>query len=183
MISEDSTLMKTIFAALAVCLGYTPGDSAASALIHQAYLEPESPARPPRERDEVYYSLRTEDDPEDRVQSGVLSNPASGDGKVMTVRSFLSYQLVIVCYGPHAEAYAHRIRSFLYLDGYGKPRAILRAAGIYPIPDPPQPNLMEELEGSLWRRRADLTVSIRVRDEMEARVPVARYVAAPVIWS
>ena len=52
-------------------------------------------------------------------------------------------------------SYAHKIRSFLYLDGAGLPRQILRKAGIYPVPDPPVPHLLYEPEGSLWRRRAD----------------------------
>ncbi len=47
----------------------------------------------------------------------------------------------------------------------GQPRSIFRQAGVYPLPDPPQPVLTHEPEGSLWRRRADLTVSLRVRDE------------------
>jgi hypothetical protein len=53
----------------------------------------------------------------------------------------------------------------LFLDGAGFPRRILRDAGIYPVPDPPQPSILYEEEGSLWRKRADLTVSLRVRDE------------------
>ena len=57
----------------------------------------------------------------------------------------------------------------LYLDGPGFPRQILRKAGIYPVPDPPQPSLLHEEEGSLWRKRADLTVSLRVRDELRSQ--------------
>ena len=57
----------------------------------------------------------------------------------------------------------------LYLDGPGFPRQILRAAGIYPIPDPPQPQLLHEEEGSLWRKRADLTIELRVREELQGQ--------------
>ena len=57
----------------------------------------------------------------------------------------------------------------LFLDGAGFPRRILRDAGIYPVPDPPQPSLLHEEEGSLWRKRADLTVSLRVRDEVSGQ--------------
>ena len=56
----------------------------------------------------------------------------------------------------------------LYLDGSGFPRQILREAGIYPIPDPPPPSILYEEEGSLWRRRADLTISLRVREEQRS---------------
>jgi hypothetical protein len=57
----------------------------------------------------------------------------------------------------------------LYLDGRGFPRQILRNAGIFPVPDPPQPSLLHEEEGSLWRKRADLTIQLRVRDELTAQ--------------
>ena len=75
------------------------------------------------------------------------------------------------------EAYAEpenvprppRNRNVIYLDGRFFPRQILRNAGIYPVPDPPQPQLLHEEEGSLWRRRADLTISLRVRDEQVAQ--------------
>ena len=60
-------------------------------------------------------------------------------------------------------------QAMLYLDGSGFPRRILRDAGIYPVPNPPQPSLLHEEEGSLWRKRADLTVSLRVRYEQTAR--------------
>ena len=62
-----------------------------------------------------------------------------------------------------------RIRSMLYLDGAGFPRKILRDAGIFPVPDPPQPALLHEEEGSLWRKRADLTIRLRVRDEQRGQ--------------
>ena len=81
----------------------------------------------------------------------------------------LKYQLIIVCYGPACEEYALRIRHMLYLDGSGFPRRILRDAGIFPVPDPPQPSLLHEEEGSLWRKRADLTISLRIQYETQAQ--------------
>ena len=84
-----------------------------------------------------------------------------------TVFSFSAWQLQVVCYGPHALENARKIRAFLYLDGSGYPRSILRKAGIWPVPDPPEPRLLHEPEGSLWRQRADLTVSLR-KEETQA---------------
>ena len=72
----------------------------------------------------------------------------------------------MICYGPDCERYAHRIRSFLYLDGSGYPRPILRKSGIYPVPRPPMPILLDEEEGALLRKRADLTISLRVKDAL-----------------
>ena len=70
-----------------------------------------------------------------------------------------------ICYGPHALSNARKIRSFLNVDGPGFSRAILRNDGLYPVPDPPEPMLLHEPEGSLWRQRADLTVSLRAEEK------------------
>lgn len=117
----------------------------------------------------------------------VLQDPSSdpvsteyGEDGTAVVRTTLKYRLIIVCYGPSCEEYANRIRSLLYLDGFGFPRQILRAAGIYPVPDPPQPSILHEEEGSLWRKRADLTVQLRVRDEQRGQAR-GNITAAPVI--
>ena len=101
---------------------------------------------------------------------GVATTEVAGAGThIPIICTTLKYQLVIVCYGPSCEEYASRIRAMLYLDGSGFPRKILRDAGIYPVPDPPQPVLLHEEEGSLWRKRADLTIQIRVRDEQRGQ--------------
>lgn len=103
-----------------------------------------------------------------------------GESGTAIIRTTLKYKLIIVCYGPSCEEYANRIRSLLYLDGFGFPRQILRVAGIYPVPDPPQPSILHEEEGSLWRKRADLTVQLRVRDEQRGQAR-GNITAAPVI--
>ena len=98
------------------------------------------------------------------------NRPCRSDGThVPVVYTTLKYQLVIVCYGPACEEYARRIRSMFYVDGRGFPRQILRKTGIFPVPDPPPVSILHEEEGSLWRKRADLTVSLRVRDEQIAQ--------------
>ena len=167
MISESPELHSAIYSALCACLGLSPSSDEAAALIMEAYTEPENAPQPPRTRDVIYYSLLRDDPGDDGYQvnmNDVLRSGASSWSRSVSVSSFLSYQLVIVCYGPHAESNAHQIRSFLYLDGSGFPRAILRKAGIYPLPRPPQQLLLHEPEGSLWRRRADLMISLRVSD-------------------
>ena len=154
---------ETIFKALCACLGLSPSSDQALSLIRQAYTEPENSPQPARSVDVIYWSLSPEQgsDPASYNEIAV----SSGSHKP-TVHRYLPYQLLIVCYGPGCEANAHKIRSFLYLDGTGLPRQILRKAGIYPVPDPPAPMLLYEPEGSLWRRRADLTISLRIRDTL-----------------
>ena len=177
----------TIYNTLCSCLGLSPASEQALSLIRQAYTEPENNPQPARTADVIYWSLSPEE-AEDPASYGVAEqwgaeqmgrfcssafaeraepSPSSAAGSHKpTVHRYLAYQLLIVCYGPGCEAYAHKIRSFLYLDGAGLPRQILRKAGIYPVPDPPAPQLLYEPEGSLWRRRADLTIPLRVRDTL-----------------
>ena len=167
MISESPTFHTAVFDALCSCLNLPKTSSDAIALIHEAYAEPENVPRPPRNRNVIYWTA-LQDLSADPVSTEYNANAGTAGTHIPTVCTTLKYQLVIVCYGPAAEEYAHRIRSMLYLDGSGFPRRILRDAGIYPIPNPPQPSLLHEEEGSLWRKRADLTISLRVRDEQTA---------------
>ena len=154
---------ETIFKALCACLGLSPTSDQALSLIRQAYTEPENSPQPVRSADVIYWSLSPE---QGRDTTSYSETAASSGSHKPTVHRYLPYQLLIVCYGPGCEAYAHKIRSFLYLDGAGLPRQILRKAGIYPVPDPPAPQLLYEPEGSLWRKRADLIIPLRIKDTL-----------------
>ena len=168
MISESSSFHTAIFDALCACLGLDKTSSDAIALIHEAYAEPENVPRPSRNRNVIYWTVLR--DPSADPVATAYRTEAGGAGRNTTVvYTTLKYQLIIVCYGPACEEYAHRIWHMLYLDGSGFPRQILRSAGIFPVPDPPQPSLLHEEEGSLWRKRADLTISLRVRDEQRSQ--------------
>ena len=168
MISESSSFRTAVFDALCACLNLSPHSREAIALIQEAYTEPENVPRPPRNRNVIYWTVIQ--DPNTDPVSTAYDVEQTGSGRhTPVVYTTLKYRLIIICYGPAAEAYAHRIRSMLYLDGSGFPRRILRDAGIYPIPDPPQPSILHEEEGSLWRKRADLTVSLRVRCEQSGQ--------------
>ena len=157
-----------MFAALCACLGVAAGTDAADRLIHKAYAEPENAPQPPRERDVIYYWIERDTATDDDFQAMVAGRGWGSDLVNTEIRSYLAYRLVVVCYGPHAEEHAHRIWALIFLDGVRKPRGILRAAGIYPIPSPAQPELIREPMGSLWRKRADLVISLRVRDSLVA---------------
>lgn len=94
----------------------------------------------------------------------------SGTGQDTRESVSVPYVLRLIFYGPDAEAYALRARAgILRDDGAYSPRAILRQAGIVPLPDPPLPmTLYEEVENE-WRRRVDLELPFRliVRDSAE----------------
>ena len=166
MISESSAFHTAIFDALCACLNLTEAEGVK--LIHEAYAEPENVPRPARNKNVIYWTV-LQDLSADPVSTEWNNETGASGSHVPTVCTTVKYNLVIVCYGPACEAYASRIRHMLYLDGRGFPRQILRNIGIFPVPDPPQPALLHEEEGSLWRKRADLTISLRVRDEQQAQ--------------
>ena len=177
MISESSSFHTAIFDALCACLNLSEAEGIR--LIHEAYAEPENVPRPPRNRNVIYWTVLQEP-ASDPVSTEWNAESAGAGSHTPTVCTTLKYQLIIVCYGPACEEYALRIRHRLFLDGAGFPRRILRNAGIYPVPDPPQPSLLHEEEGSLWRKRADLTVSLRVRHEQTTR-PRGSVTIAPAV--
>lgn len=151
--------------ALCACFGLAPDSSEALALFREAYTEPENTPRPARTADVIYWSLA----PDTGQDSPAYGETDAGEGSHRpAVTRVLAYRLTVVCYGPAAEAYAQRIWALLYVDGRNFPREILRRAGIFPVPDPPPVEKLYEPEGSLWRRRADLIVSLRVVDTVYA---------------
>ena len=74
----------------------------------------------------------------------------------------------IICF-PRAVENAWVIRSLLFLDGQDNPLNVLCSGGLYPVPNPPQPIIGHEQEGSLWRRRCDVTISLRAVEEIEKK--------------
>jgi len=169
---------ETIFKALCACLGLSPSSEQALALIRQAYTEPENSPQPARNADVIYWSLS----PEQGNDPASYNETAAGSGSHKpTVHRFLAYQLLVVCYGPSCENYARKIRAFLYIDGVNLPRGILRKAGIYPVPDPPAPQRLYEPEGSLWRRRADLIISLWVKETLIYSVSRNAITSAPAV--
>ncbi len=155
---------ETIYSALCACFGLEPSPAAASVLIREAYQDPEPAPRPPRSANVIYYSLEPDTASSEAPPSYEVETPAFSSF-FPAVSSFATWKLQVVCYGPEALENARRIRAFLFLDGTGMPRMILRQVGLFPVPDPPEPLALHEPEGSLWRLRADLTVSLRASEK------------------
>ena len=158
-------IVTAVRSALCSCFGLAPDSPVVLSLIREAYTEPENTPRPARTVDVIYWSLA----PDTGQDPPAYGETDAGEGNHRpAVTRALAYRLTVVCYGPAAEAHAQRIRALLYVDGRDFPREILRRAGIFPIPDPPPVEKLYEPEGSLWRRRADLTVSLRIVDTVLA---------------
>ena len=160
MIQESGTIL---YSALCACFGLAPSSQEASVLIRPAYQEPENAPRPPRSTDVIYYSVSPDVSAQEAPPAYSSDNPAAAS-HVAVVSSYSAWTLQVICYGPHALLNARKIRAFLFVDGPGFPRAILRKAGIRPVPDPPEPLWLHEPEGSLWRERADLTIRLRMEE-------------------
>ena len=169
-----------LYSALCACFGLTPSSVQASVLIREAYPEPENAPRPPRNADVIYYSVAPDPVAAEAPPVYTAESPAQSS-HVPSVSSFSAWTLTVVCYGPHALENARKIRTFLFLDGSGFSRAILRKSGLYPVPDPPEPLLLHEPEGSLWRQRADLTVSLRAEETQTHPARINAVSVAPAI--
>ena len=86
------------------------------------------------------------------------------DGKIAVTKT-IPVSLLLTFYGPDADDDSEQVWSRLMVDyGAGSPRAILRANNIvfnYGLGRmPPRPVQAPELEGTLWRRRCDLRLSL-----------------------
>ena len=163
------------FRVLSVCLGLDPGSPEAAELIVPAYQDPENAPRLPRDRDLVCYALLEDPGGENLWQTCRLENDRP------VTEAFPGFRLLVVCYGPHCVEHAHTIRCFLFLDGPEEPRALLRRQGVYPIPSPPLPTVLHEEAGSLWRKRADLTVFFRFRLRLPSFSPLSPLSEAPAV--
>ena len=152
-----------IYSALCACFGLSPTSAEAALLIREAYQEPENNPRPLRSADVIYYSAEPDTAAAEMPPAYALTRRGAAFGE--SVDLFAAFRLLVVCYGPHALENARKIRAFLFVDGANCPRSILRQAGLYPVPQPPEPLLLREPEGSLWRQRADLTVSFRAEEK------------------
>ncbi len=156
-------IRRAIYRALCACLELAPDSREASGLIRPVMPQGENPPRMPRSENAIYYDLLPDTAPDAGYAAAAGENPEAGTA-VPAVTSFMPYRLLLVCYGPGSEWNARRIRSFLYLDGSGYPRRILREAGIFPVPRPPMPVLLHEEAGGMIRRRADLLIRLGIRE-------------------
>lgn len=153
-------MLEAVFRALAAGMGLAPDSRQASRSLRRAYTDPAPPAAGPEER--VLYFHMTPD-----AGAPVAGELSHEQGRRRFFR-MESWKLLLTFYGPGAEEAAWRMRSRLFLDGAGQPRALLRAAGIFPVPGPAAPMLVWEETALRRRARADLVVDMRVRVNDEA---------------
>lgn len=151
-------LKNLIFSVLCKALEVDEDAPGSSALVVPAYETEVGPARSVAD-DVVYFYIAPEGVDENRFQTMDYEN------RHPAISVFLSCQLVLIVYGPNAYELVNRIRRNLYIDGHEMPLSILRRNNIYAVPDPPIPALTWEESGNRWRKRADLSISLRMAEK------------------
>ena len=163
MYPDSIIIHQTLFSAIRAALALTASE--ADRCLLRAYTDVPA-AEPPRTSNVCYYYLQT--DPRapllQETSTASTVTGSSGDSALSAVDSFIPCRLILTFYGPDCESWAHRARTFLYLDGAGKPRQILRSAGFYPIPNPPPPSILYEESAKSFRKRADVIIDLRLLD-------------------
>ena len=152
MYPDSPILRRALYLALQSALGLS--DAEANACLFRGYSD-NPPAEPAPSRNVCYYHLQSDS------QASVLRETKIKNNIPQSF-SFISCKILLVFYGPDCEAWAHRAVTFLFLDGAGKPRQILRNVGLYLVPVTDPPSVLYEEEGKTHRKRADLTVHARL---------------------
>ncbi len=159
MFGDHSAVTQAIFRAIAVSLGLSPSSAEASARILRAYATPPPPESSLNDN-LCFFDLMPEQNGQMLIEQSVILG-------VNAIYRFIPYTLNIVFYGPSAETDAIRVRDNLFVDGAAHPLSILRKAGIYPIPPTGPPTVVYEEEGAMYRKRADLILSVRILDNSD----------------
>lgn len=171
MYPDSPVLQRAVWQALRAALDLTEEEAAHRVL--RAYADA-PPAEPPPSETVCYYHLQAD-------ASAPLLEESSLEGGAPSVASFIPCRLILVFYGPEAESWALRCRSFLYLDGPEGPRRIFRFLGLYPIPMPAAPAVLYEEIGKTRRKRADLSLSLRLLSNESRAAPVSVISCAPEV--
>ncbi len=179
MYPDSPVLHQAVWRALRSALALSEAD--ASAHILRAYTDTQ-PAEPPPSETVCYYHLQTS------APSSIPAEHAVLDA-VPFVSSFIPCSLILVFYGPSAEAWAHRCENFLFLDGPDSPRSLLRAVGLFLIPSHPAPSILFEETGKNRRKRADLVLPARLlsnasyapADSPDTPTPVPTVTSPPAV--
>ena len=153
MYPDSAALHRAAYRALRAALAIPEPE--ASARILRAYTD--QPFQDPGPGETVcFFHLHTDPAP-------ALYRETSVTASVPEVFDFVPCALTLVFCGPSCESWAHRAQYFLFLDGAGNPRQILRASGLYLIPPAHPPSVLWEEDGNTYRKRADVTIQARLR--------------------
>ncbi len=157
MFSDDPVLSRAVFRALSCALSLSPEE--ANSRIIRAYASP-PPPQANRHQNLCFYHLAPD------VTFPLLRETTIQTGR-MDIFRFIPYQLFLIFYGPDSESWALRCRENLFQDGITHPLGILRQVGLYLIPPSAPPAVFWEEADSLYRKRVDLVLNVRLLDNTD----------------
>lgn len=150
-----------VYDALAAALGMDPDLQSTADRIVPAYVQSVPDITTPQynSNDDVLFFAISEEASESE------SVFIKGAENALEVTQEIPISVLLTFYGPNADDRAEAVRLRLMVDtGANSPRAILRKYKIvlnYGLGKmPPRPVSIPELEGTLWRRRCDLRLSM-----------------------
>ena len=152
-------MTQAIHRAIAVSLGLTFNSYTANARILRAYAAPPPPQQD-RETNLCFFDLS----PDPSAPMHTERHLKQGSN---FFHRYIPCILTLVFYGPSAQTDAIMVRENFFVDGKNKPRSILRGVGLYPVPPVRPPSVVYEEEGSLFRKRADLVIPMRLLDNSD----------------
>lgn len=164
------TANAAVFRALCAVFALDPDGSEAASRFRCAYTGTAvTHPQADRERDVCYYTVTETSDP---ALAHTRRDYALDEQGRMTVRihKVLPLSCLLTFYGPNADEDAEACWSGLFADyGHGSPPDVLRQSGLSLVSWPDRPLSLPELQGSLWRRRCDLRVGLRMRTVQTVR--------------
>lgn len=161
-----------VYDAVAAALGLDPEQQSTLDRIVPAYVPGITTPQYNSDDDVVFYALSEETTQESsyvavRGKSETLTDQHGAEQTVhkLAVTKIIPVSLLLTFYGPNSDDDSEKVWARLMVDnGAGSPRSILRANNIvlnYGLGRmPPRPVSVPELEGTLWRRRCDLRLSM-----------------------
>ena len=170
-----------MYDAVAAAFGLDPDQQSTLNRIVPAYVPGVTTPQYNSDDDVVFYTIEAETAPESAYVTLEGKSETSTDqhGAEQTVHSLavtkiIPFSSLLTFYGPNADDDSEMVWTRLMVDnGAGSPRSILRSKNIvfnYGLGKmPPRPTSVPELEGTLWRRRCDLRLSLSYlcTDELE----------------
>lgn len=166
-------VQNAMYDALCAAFGVNPALASSLARFVPAYVEGITTPQADYNKNICYYAISSEQGTAyDYVDIRVKG---SAGGPVTEIEKMIPVSVLMTFYGPDADDDAELCWSRLQVDnGYHSPRWHLRQAGIV-IESINRPQTIPELEGSLWRRRADVRMRINVHDIDEIATNVVEH--------
>lgn len=153
------TVSDAVYNALCAVFQVNPDAQSSMNRFIPAYVEGTSTPQEDRDVDVCYYAVS-----EERGTAYDYVMLTEDEGKI-EIKATVPVNVLLIFYGPHADDDAEKFWKVIQVDnGYKSARAILRKSNITLNGKPGRPVSVPEVEGTLWRRRCDVPLSLSYLD-------------------